>query len=189
MSLVDAAARGAERGRRPTPELIGGDVLEGEEPDGPADHAGGGAGRGRRPARADRDPHRCGRRRCASIPARSASPAAGSIPSDDGPVAAALREAEEEIGLPPAAVEVIGARRPLPHRHRLRGDAGRRPRAARSAARPNPDEVARSVRGAAPPSARSRPPDDAQRASGAGASGIIMRSTMKAGGSGARPRR
>ena len=29
-------------------------------------------------------------------------------PSDDGPVAAALREAEEEIGLPPDRVEVIG---------------------------------------------------------------------------------
>jgi 8-oxo-dGTP pyrophosphatase MutT (NUDIX family) len=29
-------------------------------------------------------------------------------PGDDGPVAAALREAEEEIGLPPHAVEVIG---------------------------------------------------------------------------------
>jgi 8-oxo-dGTP pyrophosphatase MutT (NUDIX family) len=29
-------------------------------------------------------------------------------PGDDGPVAAALREAEEEIGLPPGAVEVIG---------------------------------------------------------------------------------
>ena len=30
-------------------------------------------------------------------------------PEDDGPVAAALREAEEEIGLPPHQVEVIGA--------------------------------------------------------------------------------
>ena len=29
-------------------------------------------------------------------------------PGDDGPVAAALREAEEEIGLPPAEVELIG---------------------------------------------------------------------------------
>ncbi len=29
-------------------------------------------------------------------------------PGDDGPVAAALREAEEEIGLPPQAVHVIG---------------------------------------------------------------------------------
>ena len=29
-------------------------------------------------------------------------------PGDDGPIAAALREAEEEIGLPPRAVEVIG---------------------------------------------------------------------------------
>ena len=29
-------------------------------------------------------------------------------PGDDGPVAAALREAEEEIGLPPSEVEVIG---------------------------------------------------------------------------------
>ncbi len=42
-----------------------------------------------------------GRRRCAATPARSPFPAAASIPGDDGPIAAALREAEEEIGLPP----------------------------------------------------------------------------------------
>ena len=39
-------------------------------------------------------------------------------PGEDA-VAAALREAEEEIGLPPGQVEVWGTRRPLPHRHRL----------------------------------------------------------------------
>jgi len=34
-------------------------------------------------------------------------------PGDDGPVAAALREAEEEIGLDPAAVELLGALPPV----------------------------------------------------------------------------
>ena len=29
-------------------------------------------------------------------------------PADDGPIAAALREAQEEIGLPPAAVQIVG---------------------------------------------------------------------------------
>lgn len=42
------------------------------------------------------------------MPARSPSPAAEIDPGDDGPVAAALREAEEEIALPQNAVEVIG---------------------------------------------------------------------------------
>ncbi|WP_407643299.1 NUDIX hydrolase [Cellulomonas rhizosphaerae] len=35
-------------------------------------------------------------------------------PSDDGPVAAALREATEEVGLDAAGVEVLGALAPLP---------------------------------------------------------------------------
>ena len=34
-------------------------------------------------------------------------------PSDDGPRAAALREAEEELGIPPASVEILGALDPV----------------------------------------------------------------------------
>lgn len=41
-------------------------------------------------------------------PGQIAFPGGRIDPDDDGPVAAALREAEEEIALPPAAVEVIG---------------------------------------------------------------------------------
>ena len=47
-------------------------------------------------------------------------------PGDDGPVAAALREAEEEIGLPRERGRGDRPRRRLPHDHRLRGDAGGR---------------------------------------------------------------
>ena len=43
------------------------------------------------------------------MPGRSPFPAGGSIPSDADAIAAALREAEEEIALPRDAVEVIGA--------------------------------------------------------------------------------
>ena len=41
-------------------------------------------------------------------PGQIAFPGGGVDPGDDGPVGAALREASEEIGLPPACVEVLG---------------------------------------------------------------------------------
>ena len=50
-----------------------------------------------------------GRRRCDRTPGRSRSPAGAWIPATTGPIAAALREAEEETGLDPAGVEVLGA--------------------------------------------------------------------------------
>ena len=42
------------------------------------------------------------------MPGRSAFPAGASTPTDADAVAAALREAEEEVGLPRASVEMIG---------------------------------------------------------------------------------
>ncbi len=46
-------------------------------------------------------------------------------PTDASPTAAALREAEEEIGLDPALVTPVGYARSLPHRHRLPHRPGR----------------------------------------------------------------
>jgi 8-oxo-dGTP pyrophosphatase MutT (NUDIX family) len=107
MSLVDAL-RAALADCRDTAELIGGDVLEGEEPDGPDPIT---------PAAVlvavvDRpEPTVLLTLRPETMrnhPGQVSFPGGRIDPEDDGPVAAALREAQEEIGLPPAEVELIG---------------------------------------------------------------------------------
>jgi 8-oxo-dGTP pyrophosphatase MutT (NUDIX family) len=107
MSLADILRDALERGHRRRPELIAGDVLEGEE----------GGGPGITPAavlvpvveRPEptviltlRPPTM--RRHAGQI----SFPGGRIDPGDGGPVAAALREAHEEIGLQPSAVDVIG---------------------------------------------------------------------------------
>src|ERR1044071_5659840 len=106
MTLAVRLREALETGHRGSPELIGGDVLD-EEADGP----------GITPAAVlvavvDRpDPTVLLTLRPETMrkhPGQVSFPGGRIDPGDDGPVAAALREAEEEIGLPPDAVEVIG---------------------------------------------------------------------------------
>ncbi len=106
MSLAARLREALERGHRLSPELIAGDVLEEEEP-----------GAGITPAAVlvpvvDRpQPGVILTLRPETMrkhPGQVSFPGGRIDPGDDGPIAAALREAEEEIGLPPAAVEVIG---------------------------------------------------------------------------------
>lgn len=106
MTLPDRLRAALEEGHRRTPELLPGDALELEDPD-----------RGPTPAAVlvaivDRPaptviltlrPETMKRH-----PGQVSFPGGRIDAHDDGPVAAALREAEEEIGLPPSMVELIG---------------------------------------------------------------------------------
>ena len=81
----------------------------------------------------------------------------GRIDPGEDAVAAALREAQEEIALDPRQVAVVGTGRSLSHRHRLPRHAGRRHHPARPAARAARSRGRRLVRGAAASSCSTRP--------------------------------
>jgi 8-oxo-dGTP pyrophosphatase MutT (NUDIX family) len=108
MSLIDLLRAALSERHPDTPELIGGDVLEGEEPGGPGPVT---------PAAVlvavvdRREPTVLLTLRPETMrkhPGQVSFPGGRIDPGDDGPVAAALREAEEEIGLARDMVEVIG---------------------------------------------------------------------------------
>lgn len=104
MTLAERLRQALERGHARSPVLLEGDVLE--EADGeikPAavlvavvDQAEPGVILTERPET------------MRNHPGQISFPGGRIDPEDDGPVAAALREAEEEIGLSPSAVEIVG---------------------------------------------------------------------------------
>ncbi|HEV7658490.1 MAG TPA: CoA pyrophosphatase [Allosphingosinicella sp.] len=106
MSLAEMLREALELGHRASPELIGGDALDEEA-----------LGRRITPAAVlvavvDRpDPTVILTLRPETMrkhPGQVSFPGGRIDPGDDGPIAAALREAQEEIGLPPSCVEIIG---------------------------------------------------------------------------------
>lgn len=105
MSLGDTLREALARGRQRSPGLIAGDVLEGEEGGDitPAAVLVPVVERPRPTVILTLRPETMRKH-----PGQVSFPGGRIDPDDDGPVAAALREAEEEIGLPPDAVDVIG---------------------------------------------------------------------------------
>ncbi|HEX5181778.1 MAG TPA: CoA pyrophosphatase [Allosphingosinicella sp.] len=103
MSLAETLRAALERGRSRTPTLLPGDALdEGGIPTPAAVLV---------PVVDRREPTVILTQRPKSLrrhPGQISFPGGRIEPGDDGPIAAALREAEEEIGLPPGRVEVIG---------------------------------------------------------------------------------
>ncbi|HYI49121.1 MAG TPA: CoA pyrophosphatase [Allosphingosinicella sp.] len=106
MTLAATLREALELGHRSSPELIGGDALDEES-----------SWHGTTPAAVlvaviDRpDPTVILTLRPETMrkhPGQVSFPGGRIDPGDDGPIAAALREAQEEIGLPPARVEIIG---------------------------------------------------------------------------------
>jgi 8-oxo-dGTP pyrophosphatase MutT (NUDIX family) len=106
MTLAATLREALDLGLRSSPELIGGDALDEEA-----------SWHGITPAAVlvavvDRpDPTVILTLRPETMrkhPGQISFPGGRIDPDDDGPIAAALREAQEEIGLPPAQVEIIG---------------------------------------------------------------------------------
>ncbi len=104
MSLARRLREALERGHRRTPTLLAGDVLEGSDGEiMPAAVLVAVVDRPEPTVILTERPHDMRKH-----PGQISFPGGRIDPGDDGPVAAALREAEEEIGLPPAMVDVIG---------------------------------------------------------------------------------
>ncbi|HEX8578496.1 MAG TPA: CoA pyrophosphatase [Allosphingosinicella sp.] len=104
MSLADELRAALDAGRRRSPILLAGDMME--------DEGGPVAAAAVLVAVVDRpEPTVILTERPTTMrkhPGQISFPGGRIDPGDSGPVEAALREAEEEIGLPPAEVEVIG---------------------------------------------------------------------------------
>jgi 8-oxo-dGTP pyrophosphatase MutT (NUDIX family) len=105
LTLADELRAALEAGRRRSPVLLAGDALE-EENEGDLTPAAVLVAVVQRPEPTVILTERPNTMR--KHPGQISFPGGRIDPGDAGPIEAALREAEEEIGLPPAAVEVIG---------------------------------------------------------------------------------
>lgn len=104
MSLAETLRQALERGRRRTPELLPGDAFDEEIGDPtPAAVLVAVVDRPQPTIILTERPETMRRH-----PGQISFPGGRIDPGDEGPAAAALREAEEEIGLSPAFVEIVG---------------------------------------------------------------------------------